>query len=635
MKKTVNNFRLLSWYAVIGSIFTLLTIRLGWIQLVKGAQYVAAADDNRFFSLPLPAPRGLILDRYAEPIVWNERSYARIGDTTSLFPVTTPIVRDEALVLLATDSAQVSTQYERRVAFPQALAPVVGYVSDITAEDLDQAVGRAIVTDRVGRSGLERLFNQQLQGLTGKDTYEINALGLRQRLLEHQPPQIGRELATTIDPYLSEIAYRALGDQKGVVIIIDAATGDILSLVNKPSYDAQVMNEHPIGEENEKLRRSAIQNWLTDSAQPFFNRATSGAYPPGSIFKMVTALAGLERKVLTTSTEVVDDGTLKVGEYEYANWYYTQYGRTEGALTLTRAIARSNDIYFYKAAEWVGPTVLAQMARTLGFGVRTGIGLGSEQTGLVPDPEWKEKILKQPWYLGNTYHYGIGQGDILVTPIQVGQYIQTLANQGTMCTPHITTGKESPCHEVGINSESLVAVLDGMMAACSTGGTAYPFFARNLLLADQGSDVLANLSRGAMACKTGTAEFGMSDEQGYRATHGWFVAMVQPQLPEAGEVEAPYPVSVASQAATLEQTDGKTTAGTTVEDLHQAWLQRVEQHGFPSRLVLVSLVESDGLHKFKEGSRDAAPVVKEILHWMEGGEISAPISIPSSEQIGD
>lgn len=620
--------RLLIWYGAIASVFTLLGIRLGWVQLVKGNHYVQAADENRFFSLEVPAPRGLITDRYGEPIVWNERSYVRVMDTSTLYSVTEPIPREEALELLASSSGQVNTHYERHVAMPEALSSVVGYVGDVTAEDLQRNPNLAL-SDRLGKSGLERLFNQQLQGKAGKDVYEINALGKRQRVIQRNDPEIGKELPTTIDPYLSQVAYQALGDKKGSVMIVDAATGDVLALVNKPSYNAQLMNSHPIGEENIKARQQQIQTWLGDSTQPFFNRATSGAYPPGSIFKMVTALAGLETKALDTSTEVIDEGVLKVGEYAYGNWYFRQYGRTEGAINLVRALARSNDIYFYKAAEWVGPTALAQMARALGFGLKTNIGLGSEQIGLVPDPEWKEKTLKEPWYLGNTYHYGIGQGDILVTPIQVSQYIQALANQGTMCIPHVTQGGSSPCHEVGISADSLKVVLEGMVAACSTGGTAYPFFPRNLALADSTKDVLANLERGVMACKTGTAEFGGADEQGYRATHGWFVSIVQPQLPEISEASA-------SAVPQTVQTDNLSRLDlTNVASFHGDWLRQVKEKGFPSRLVMISLVESDEANKFKEGSRDAAPVIKDILTWMEGGEKLPTQALPLGEQIGD
>lgn len=632
MNNIETRIRLLTWYALMGSIFTLLAIRLGWLQLLKGDLYVEAADDNRFFSLTIPAPRGLITDRYEEPVVWNERSYVRVSDVTQLYPVMEPIPRETALELLATDSAQVSTHYERHVAMPEALASVVGYVGDITAEDL-QRNPNLVLSDQLGKSGLERLYNQQLQGIAGKDVYEINALGLRQRVSQHQPPQIGQELRTTVDPYLSQVAYQALGENKGSVVILDADTGEILTLVNSPSYNAQIMNSHPIEEQEIRERQQTIQAWLTDATQPFFNRATSGAYPPGSVFKMVTALAGLENESITTETEVVDEGILKVGEYAYGNWYFRQHGRTEGTLNLVRAIARSNDIYFYKAAEWAGPKAVANMARLLGLGEITGLGLGTEQAGLVPDPEWKERTLQEPWYLGNTYHYGIGQGDILVTPIQIAQYIQALANQGTMCAPHLTHLKDSPCHEVGVQDKNLETVLMGMIEACSPGGTAYPFFPRNQALRDASKDVAANLDRGVMACKTGTAEFGPADEQGYRATHGWFVSIVQPQL-ASQELEAEETTATDSAQVTpvsnLSQVDPNNK-----NQLYAQWRREVAEHGFPSRLIFVALVESNEENKFREGSQDAAPVIKEVLTWMEGREILPSTPLQPVEKIGD
>lgn len=638
MNNIVIKQRLIVWYALIGCIFSLLAIRLGWVQLVKGQFFVTAADDNRFFSLSIPAPRGLILDRFGEAMVWNERSYALLSDSTTLYSQSTPITRDEALSQLATNSAQVSTHYERQVAMPEAIASVVGYVGDVTAEELQRNSDLALA-DQIGKSGLERLFNQQLQGIAGKDVYEINALGLRQRILEHVAPQLGREVKTTIDPFLSQIAFEALGEKKGTVLILDATTGEVLTLVNSPSYNAQVMNSHPISEQERLARQQQLQTWFSDPDQPFFNRATSGAYPPGSVFKMVTALAGLESKAIDTSTEVVDEGVLKVGDYAYGNWYFRQYGRTEGAISLERAIARSNDIYFYKAAEWVGPAALAKMAQALGFGQRTGIGLGTEQSGLVPDPVWKEQTLKEPWYLGNTYHFGIGQGDLLVTPIQIAQYVQALANQGTMCTPHVTSSEQSICHEVGMSDESLSTVLSGMVAACSTGGTAYPFFPRNAALADPSLSLAENLENGVMACKTGTAEFGAANEQGYRPTHGWFVSVVSPKLSglaESGEQGAD---QISEQSADEQAAGQETTTSLAALDitdknaLYQTWLSRVTVAGFPSKLVLVAMVESDEENLYKEGSRDAAPVILDILKWIEGGEIAA--EIPVIEQIGD
>jgi len=614
-----NSFRTLVWYASIAALFSLLVIRLSWIQLRQGLQFVQAADDNRYFTHQLPAPRGLIFDRYNDAIAWNERSYAQLEDVTALFPTSKAIDRESALQLLASDSAQVSTKYQRVVAMPAALSPVVGYVGDVTAEDLvkNPSLG---YQDVLGKIGLEKIFNSTLQGKNGQDVYEINAFGQRQRIFKHTAPIIGQSIQTSLDPFLSQVAFDALGDKKGAAVIVDTATGEILALVNKPSFDAQILNTKPLSDAEKKQNQQTIQSWFADPRQPFFNRALSGAYPPGSVFKMVTALAGLETKAFTPDTEVLDEGVLKVGEYSYGNWYFRQYGRTEGTLNLVRAIARSNDIYFYKVAEWAGPDAIASMARLLGFGKIIGVELGAENKGLVPDPTWKQQVLKEPWYLGNTYHYGIGQGDILVSPIQVAQYVQAIGNDGTMCSPHLTKNDQPTCHEVGLARENLDIVLEGMLQACSPGGTAYPFFPRNgerIEAVGPSASVKDMLVAGAVACKTGTAEFGAANHQGYRNTHGWFVALVEPTI-NVADVSEDEPESIAQIAPSA-----------TTDALRLEWLKRVKKQGFPSRLAIVVLVESDEAELYQEGSGDASPVAKSILDWIEGKpSLPLPPTIP-------
>ena len=509
---------------------------------------------------------------------------------------------------MATGSAQVLTGFERHYGAGQALAQVLGYVAPVAAEDL-KVDSNLRIDQLVGRSGLELAQEKKLQGIDGELVVEINALAHKQQVKQVKTPSAGRSITTTLDPFLSQVAFAALGEQKGIVIISDAKTGAILTLVSKPSFDPNVLTKLELTNEERVSRTATLQSWFADKNLPFFNRAIGGHYPPGSIFKLVTAAAGLQEKSFDASTIVLDEGVLKVGDYEYGNWYYRQYGRTEGEISLVRAIARSNDIYFYKAAEWIGPEKLAQMARLMGLGHSTGIELPGEIAGIVPDPAWKEQQIGERWFLGNTYHFGIGQGDLLVTPIQVAQFIQALANQGKLCQPHLLSDTQSECAELGLNADDLALILEGMIQVCSSGGTAFPFFDFNQQHLLIGAGSLENLQHGAIACKTGTAEFGGADERGYRFTHGWWVGILD----------------LSSFFAQLKNSNSALQNQNSNEDFkYQKWLKLIKEQSYPERLVFTVMVESDETQPYKEGSADAAPVGKAIVDWMTTGVFIAP-----------
>ncbi len=608
----------------------LFLLRLVHLQIVRGQSYLTLAEENRFFRQEIPAERGVILDRFGQPLVFNRKLYVKSVQAEQVFSQKLPIERSEALRLMATDSAQVNFELRRLYQQPWVLSHVLGYTGAVSAEDLLEHEDLK-VNDWLGKLGLEKVFEKQLHGQDGHQVVEINTLGQRQRMLSELEAQSGNNVKTSLDPYLSKLSYEALGANKGSVVIMDADNGQVLSLVSKPSFNANDFSFPEISPDLEQQRQQRIQDYFSDDNQVFFNRAVSGAYPPGSVFKLVTALAGLDSGELDADRSVVDEGILKVGEYEYANWYYTQYGRTEGEISLERALARSNDIYFYKAAEWTGAEKLAQTARDLGFGQATGVELSGEASGLVPDPAWKEKTLGERWYLGNTYHFGIGQGDMLVTPLQVAGMVQALANQGEKCTPHLVlTEDQRQCTGVGYDEDDINLVLAGMLRACAPGGTAYPLFdfarTAGLGAGDEttgGSGVVGEidpaevgawLEKGALACKTGTAEFGGADARGYRKTHGWLAAIMDVDVEEIAK-------ETASEAETDEKAASESAELGVENDVlldRQSWLEKVKEQGYAQRLVIVVLVESDEAQPFKEGSHDAGPVVKAIVEGVRG-----------------
>lgn len=598
MSKTVRSWRELTLVLWCIILLTLLFARVIHLQVFAHQEFVDLAEQNRYFHQLLPASRGLLMDRYNQPLVWNTVRYQAMANPDRVYSPVTPLSREEALALMASDSSKVLFQDQRKYRYP-SLANSVGYVGLATAEEL-QADSDLKVGQITGKAGLEWKYEDLLRGIPGEQIFEVDALGNKLRAVQEKPSVNGKNIQTTFDPYLNELAKKALGTHRGSVVVLDAANGEVLAMTSQPSFDPNIFSQLPASESAELERREHVRNILTDPQKPLFNRAIAGAYPPGSVFKLITALAGLETGKVQPDTTVIDEGILKVGEFEYGNWYYRQYGRVEGAINLTRSIARSNDIFFYKLAEWVGPSDLARVAREYTLGRKTGIDLPSETAGLVPDPDWKLKTKGERWFLGNTYHFGIGQGDLLTSPIQIAQMIQAIANEGLLCQVRTTQELKPECSQTPTSANDREMVLQGMIQACSPAGTAFPFFEYNQERIGDDPTAIGNvkeqLNRGAVACKTGTAEFGMADTQGYRKTHGWFVAIVQ--LPP----------------------DVKSKAEGFAEDelaLHQQWVAAQQnQKKFPSRIVITTIVESDDAQPFQEGSRDAGPIAKKIVDWL-------------------
>lgn len=622
MKKNYNYFwRFTLFLACVSGGFLLLLVRLADVQIVKGNSFLNQANDNRFFSIRTPAERGIIYDRYQQPLTYNVPRYYHLTNPENIYSERRVISTSEAMQLKATDSAHLTYELERDTVFGAALSHIIGYTGLVSADDLLKD-STLFAADRVGKLGLEKQFDTFLRGSSGSDTYEINALGQRQRLIESKPGKPGQSIQTTIDPYISQIAYKALGTHKGAVVILDADTSEIITITSAPSYEPRLLSRREVDPEKEKERKSIVQGLFDSTDKVFFNRAISGAYPPGSVFKLITGLIGLEENAFDSQTTVEDEGILKVGEYTYANWFYTQYGGRDGTINLQRSIARSNDIFFYKAAEWLGPQKLADGARLFGLGSKTGIDIAGEASGLVPDPKWKEEVVGEKWFLGNTYHFGIGQADLLVTPLQVAQYTQALADMGTMCQPFLVKqplalGTTLPaCKEIGAHEDNLQIIIKGMLDACSDGGTAFPFFEHNRSNRPAGEkNAYAELKAGAIACKTGTAEFGGVDEKGYRKTHGWFTAILDTEkIVQEASTSAVAPVATDSAVLAQTQIDDR--------DLYQKWKEQIQQDGFPKRLVIVAMVESDEQNPYQEGSKDAGPIVRKIVDWMQGKDIS-------------
>lgn len=483
-------------------VFLVIVARLFWLQVVRGSYHRTLSEENRILARSIPAPRGVILDRNRMVLSQNEPVYKLrnaecpmdqgTGSRAEECLELTTLSREEALLMTASGRGQeVVTLVGRRYRYGPEAAHLVGFVGE--ADEVELAANPELsLGETIGKMGVELVYDDRLRGGSGSELVEVDAAASVVRSIAKREPQPGEELSLSIDMRLQQLGYELLTGRVGAIVAADPQSGEVLALVSRPSFDP-----------------NAVAESLTRDDQPFFNRAIAGLYPPGSVFKVVTAVAGLQEGRLTEGTEIEDTGEIRIGPYRYGNWYFDQYGRTEGVLNLVGAIRRSNDIFFYKVGELVGATKLSEWAKAMGFGQRSGIDLPGEASGLVPSPLWKEMVQGERWFLGNTYHFAIGQSDLQVTPLQVTRMTAAVAS-GKLCRPLVVRG-EGSCEELGVREENLLLVREGMRQACLSGGTAFPFF-------NFGVSVDGEFRRIEVGCKTGTAEYG--DPRG--RTHAWF-----------------------------------------------------------------------------------------------------------------
>lgn len=494
----------LSWFfrgvLVLG--MALLVGRLVELQVIKGSYFRALAEGNRIRRVPITAARGNILARGGEVLVGNKKVEKEV--------IFSPASGYQKVDVSAdSDPQDVITQWERDYRLGDLAAHVTGYLGEVNQDEVGKVDGSCYAKGPrtlgllVGRSGLEAQYDCKLRGIDGEELVEVDTLGRKVRVIGTKKSVAGEDITTTIDYNLQKKLAQTIEDKKAAAIITDT-NGQILAMYSGPSFDP-----------------TDIGPSLTNKDLPLFDRVIGGAYHPGSVFKIVTATAALEEGAIDKNYTYEDTGvvTIKadpaaqiVQDYTYTNWYFTQYGGVEGEIDLPRAIARSTDTFFYKLGELVGIDSLVDWAKKYGFDTSTGIDLPGETAGLVPDPKWKKRVKGERWFLGNTYHMAIGQGDLALTPIAVNRMTTAIANGGKLCKPHFVG--DSTCTNLNISQETIDLIKQGMTAACATGGTAFPFF--DFSVGGQGA-----------ACKTGTAETFKEDK-----THAWFTAMAPADFPE-------------------------------------------------------------------------------------------------------
>jgi len=509
----VVNFLLL--LLVLASFFVLLS-RSFELMVIKGSWFRTLAQENRLRRVKLSPLRGEIVDRQGRKLAVNKVTYCSednlaTAEKTKDEGQCSIVSRDKALQLKAADKL-VESRFLRFYPLGSRAAHLTGYLGEVgRGEKLNCPGFKAEdYTSLVGRGGVEEFYDCHLRGKNGWRLIEVNANGRVLRELGSRPAQHGQKLRLTIDGWLQDRVAKAMGEKKGAVVALDPQSGQVLALYSSPSFDPNKFTF----ERNDKL----IRAWLGDrEGLPLVNRAISGSYHPGSVFKPVVAIAGLESGKITGQTLVEDVGVIKIGQWKYSNWYWTQYGRKDGMVDLAKAIKRSNDIYFYKLGEWTGVEAIVDWASRFGLGKPLGLDLPAEVGGILPSPSWKEKAKGEKWFLGDTYHLAIGQGSLTTTPLQVTSMMAAFANGGRVCQPHLmmeddATSLTTKCYDLGIKKANLELIRKGLAEACLPKGTGFPFFKFTP----------------RVGCKTGTAEIG----DGTQDSHAWFTVFAPWENPK-------------------------------------------------------------------------------------------------------
>ncbi|MGH9405132.1 MAG: penicillin-binding protein 2 [Terriglobia bacterium] len=532
------------------------------LQIAQHRQYVQESERNRTRDLPIIAARGRILDRYGEVLVDNQPTFtALLSRDEKLSPASI----DGIAKGLAIDPAALRQQLQQEANLPryqpvviknpatigdvtfveshrleypeldliqterrfypkhQVASALLGYVGDVSAEEIARSGSRFRPGDVTGKAGIEREYNAALSGEDGMRRVIVNSRGQEMGGMTAVSPRPGRDLRLTIDLDLQLAAEQALGSYPGAVVALDPRTGEVLAMVSQPSIDPNSFAGHVDPKEWHDL--------VSDPEKPLMNKAIQAQLAPGSVFKIVTSVAGLESHEIKPDYTVECPGYVTIYGHTYHDWTWWKYHRGHGAVNLHRAIVISCDVYFYTLGRILGIDKLAYYAKQLGLGAKTGIDLPGEEPGIMPTPEWVERRFRHKWYAGETISVAIGQGAVAVTPLQLAAMIGGIAEGGVFYRPHLTLGNTVQGHDGDSTSAkprrfplspvTIQAVTSGMWGVVNEGGTG------------AGARV-AGLN---IAGKTGTAQvvsvaFERAGHSGNYKNNAWFVGYSPSPDPE-------------------------------------------------------------------------------------------------------
>lgn len=559
---------------------SIIIIRVAWLQIIKGDYYYGVAEGNRIRVQRIEAKRGIIYDRNLNPLSRNIANFllyfipadlpeeenkleniinevssilkdktsedikkllaeVKRGSLESYQPlfITDNIEHEKAMILyLKSDkwSGVVLSSKSRREydlcddsldtgQCASSLSHILGYTGKINPEELENFGSEYLQIDYIGKMGVEYFWEPDLKGISGKKQIEVDALGKEKKIINEQKADDGHNLVMSIDIELQrkieEVmskSFEKLKVDRGVAIAMDPNNGEVLALVSIPYYSNNAFARGITNEEYNEL--------ISHPDKPLFNRSVSGEYPSGSIIKPVIAIAALEEGIINEHTSFLSVGGLSIGEWFFPDWKAGGHGITN----VRKAIAESVNTFFYNIGggfqdyEGLGVDRIVEYGKLFGLGTQTGIDLAGESSGFLPTKKWKEETKGERWYIGDTYHLAIGQGDILVTPLQVAMFTSVFANSGELYRPHLVKEilssddklirkvETEPIRKDFIDSYNMKVIREGLRQAV-TGGSAR---------------ILNDLPV-AVAGKTGTAQWSSKKE-----THAWFTGFAPYDNPE-------------------------------------------------------------------------------------------------------
>ncbi|MEY4463042.1 MAG: Stage sporulation protein [Pseudomonadota bacterium] len=478
---------------------SLLGIRMFYLQLIKSEEYKTLSDKNRINFVVLPPSRGRIYDLEGNILATNKPCYQLVIDRSinnnyrdeleiisnilNLSPEKYNYIKQKIkkssrhtplIILDQLDWQQVSMieeqkhkltsifidiGYLRSYPFSATVSHLIGYLGQINEQEKQELNIHSLSDFNIGKSGIEKYYDNKLRGEFGYKKVEVNAYGKQVREIAGTPTKSGEDMHLNIDASLQQNIQQYLNPKGSSAIVMDTRTGSVLVCASTPGFESNNFS---------KLSESYWQSLTSDPYKPLINKVIQSSYPPGSVFKIITVLAALEVGINPRKT-VFCDGSSALNTNSFRCWNHNGHG----TIDMMSALKHSCNIYMYELARIVGPDKILEVAREFGFGSKTGIDLAPENTGFVPSKEWKKKKLKLPWSIGDSFNLAIGQGFLGVTPMQLARFITAVASNGKLYTPRIL--KNDPeFYNVNIKPENIKIIQESLYNTVNVaGGTAY------------------------------------------------------------------------------------------------------------------------------------------------------------------
>ena len=449
-------------------IFLSLILRMMYLQLYRGDKYAYLAEKNRFKLKKIESPRGKIYDRNGRLVVTNGAGYRlvylkerdnnpeivkEISEVTGydeefikkrikngeIFPYTRENVLVESLdeetahklmeKIIDYPYLQVQTYSKRRYLYDTTASHSIGYVKKISEKEYEKLKDEGYSPrDIIGKDGLERTYDKELQGEDGYEYIEVNAFNrVQRRVAEEKVPVPGKNLYMTLDMELQQYMEEQFKEDKrvGAFIAMDPKTGELITMVSYPTYSLNMFSSQILNEDWQKI--------INDPGRPLTNKTIAGEYPPGSVFKVVSAISFLENGIDPKEKYLDRNGYYEIGKWRWRAWKAGGHGYVD----MKKSIVESANPYYYRLADQIGHKPIVETAHIFGLGEKTGIDIPGEKKGILPDVEWKKKVIGSGWYKGDTILLSIGQGYLTVTPLQIAVLYAAIANKGYTYSPHL------------------------------------------------------------------------------------------------------------------------------------------------------------------------------------------------------